>query len=671
MTPQQRFNELKRKKLCFQCLLPGASYTEGRHREGKCQRDFTCKHQSHLKYTRQMHVLVCDDHKEDADNIATLQQYKERCILCQKQLPTYSKEIKLSFYTSHNTNSHDDTITDNGIYQLQTIKINNDFFTIFYDNGCGDFVSRKSAIDKLDDNHATQEFNGIINLGGVGGITTKTEHGIYTVRIPLKDGDDATMTGVCLDKITSTFPQYPLQGKVENDIHDEFKRQDGDAKYLPKLPSFVGGNVDFMIGIKYLRYHPKPIFQLPSGLTIFKSMFKNADGGCEVIGGPHEVFTKIEKQFQLTNNHQTTFLCNQLAAYRQGYQINPDVSMLGFKNANIHIDTDIDNSSNSSNSDINSNDTYLSRKIKMHQQAEEAGTVISYRCLKCRSCKECEEHDHIEETSIREEVEQDVINKSVTVDLKNRTTIASLPFIHDPSVKLAPNKHKAMKVFQQQLRKLSQNPKDKADVLKSEGKLQSLGHVDYISNLSQQQQIMLQESEMQNFIPWRAVWKNSSLSTPCRVVFDASQPSSTGYSLNNLLAKGRKNMNKLQEILLRWLIYKVAYHTDVRKMYNSIKLIETDWCYQRYIWEENLDPGKIPHEKVIKTLIYGVKSSGNQAEYGLRETAKLSKDEYPEICDIIQRDVYVDDCLSGDESRVQAKKKGDELEIVLNRGGLH
>ena len=67
-------------------------------------------------------------------------------------------------------------------------------------------------------------------------------------------------------------------------------------------------------------------------------------------------------------------------------------------------------------------------------------------------------------------------------------------------------------------------------------------------------------------------------------------------------------------------------HTDIRKMYNTVKLDSRDWCYQRYIWQSDLDPTKIPEEKVIKTLIYGVKPSGNLAERGLREVARLSRD---------------------------------------------
>lgn len=232
------------------------------------------------------------------------------------------------------------------------------------------------------------------------------------------------------------------------------------------------------------------------------------------------------------------------------------------------------------------------------------------------------------------------------------------------------NKEKALKVFNQQLRKLNKSPKDKADVIASEKKMQHLGFVDYIKNLTPQQRKMLTESQNQYYITWRAVWKGNSISTPCRVVFDASQATSSGFSLNDIVAKGKNNMNKLVEIAIRWMTHHVGIHTDIQKMYNAVRLQEEHWCLQRYIWEEQLDDKKIPEEKVIKTLIYGVKSSGNQAERGLRETARLSAESHPEVSEIVMKDTYVDDCMTGEDSQELALQRADELELVLNRGGF-
>ena len=68
--------------------------------------------------------------------------------------------------------------------------------------------------------------------------------------------------------------------------------------------------------------------------------------------------------------------------------------------------------------------------------------------------------------------------------------------------------------------------------------------------------------------------------------------------------------------------------------------------------------------------MYGAKSSGNQAKRALRETAKLSQVEYLKVNEIVKNDIYVDDCISGQQSEREALKRADELEVVLNRGGF-
>ena len=64
--------------------------------------------------------------------------------------------------------------------------------------------------------------------------------------------------------------------------------------------------------IKYLHYHPQKIFQMPSGLTIYESVFKNPDGSRGVVGGSHKVFLEIERYFHLTAQNTSDFLSNQL-----------------------------------------------------------------------------------------------------------------------------------------------------------------------------------------------------------------------------------------------------------------------------------------------------------------------------------------------------------------------
>ena len=77
MTPSEKFQLLRKKGYCIQCLFPGAYQDKGKHSDGRCQRDFVCKHQSHDKYPIKKHVLVCHEHRSNAENQQLLQEYKD------------------------------------------------------------------------------------------------------------------------------------------------------------------------------------------------------------------------------------------------------------------------------------------------------------------------------------------------------------------------------------------------------------------------------------------------------------------------------------------------------------------------------------------------------------------------------------------------------------------
>ncbi|XP_066926194.1 uncharacterized protein [Clytia hemisphaerica] len=646
-TPAQRLQMLRKKGLCFQCLSPGAKWNVGRHEEGKCQQDFVCPHGSHSKYPKKKHILICEEHKHFDENQDLLDKYKSRFITRNSSLPSFSRDIKLSFYSEISsgeievnnvqTDFEDQggDIPDRGIYMFQSIKVNGEVFNIFFDSGCSDFIVRKSAVERLG-SHVTLISNIPVSITGVGKKSTSAEHGIYRVQLPLVSGETAILRGTCLTDITGEFPQFPLK-EAEKDLCFAAGPL---AKTFPKVPSHIGGNVDFMIGMKYLKYHPKPIFQIPTGLTIFKSIFRGADGTTGIIGGPHESFSKIRFQSHFSSPSFVSGMSNIMM-----------VSALS--------ESDFVHSS------------FKANPLKSFENAENAGSQISYRCVSCRECKDCKTHDSIESISLKEEAEQALIESSVSIDIESHITTARLPVLYNPAKRLAPNKPVALKVYEQQIRKLNkpENTKDKSDVLESEAKLQKLGYVAYIKDLPQHIQSDLKGNPVQNYIPWRAVWKPSSLSTPCRIVFDASMPTPSGSSLNDILAKGKNGLNKLQEIVIRWSTHSVGLHTDISKMYNTICLDERDWCLQRYLWHDSLDPSKPPEEKVIRTLIYGVKPSGNQAEYGLRKVAEMSSDEFPESR-IVRKDTYVDDCISGESSITRARERADELETVVNRGGF-
>ena len=399
LSPANRFAILQDKGFCYQCLFLGASISYGRHKEGKCQRDFSCPHPSHQSYPRK-HILVCHEHKDTDANKKLLENYKTK-YLKNPNLPQFSKNISLSFHSCFKTSSSPSaTSDDEGIYLFQKVVINQNVFTVFFDSGCSDFIIKHSAIKMLGKN-ATQESSQITSIGGVGNISTQTTLGTYNVQIPMMNGQLASLRGVCMEKITTTFPRYLLT-EVFQHICQTYS---GNQSTFPKPSAFIGEDVHLMLGIKYNRYHPKLVYQLPSGLAIYQSVFRNSDGASGVIGGPHQIFTKIHNQFYNNSYMSSGLFSNQLKLYKTGVQVNPDIHYLSFP----------------------------STTMKQFEISESTGSEITYRCVTCRNCKECKNSEHQREISIREEVEQSIIDASLNIDMSTQTITAKLPFIGQPS----------------------------------------------------------------------------------------------------------------------------------------------------------------------------------------------------------------------------------------------
>ena len=221
--------------------------------------------------------------------------------------------------------------------------------------------------------------------------------------------------------------------------------------------------------------------------------------------------------------------------------------------------------------------------IKTFDEIDTAGTDVSFRCPDCRNCENCKKSQRIDAISIQEEIEQDLIERNVTVDIEKCRSSASLPFVTDPDARIDSESQErlALKIYESQVRGLNKRPEDKSAALLSESKLQDLGFVDYFDNLPQEIQNDIR-CKVRYFIPWRIVFNENSVSTPCRLVFDASASPRGECSLSSLFCKGRNNLNNLVMIMIRWVCCPFAFHTDISKMYNTIYLDRKHWRYQLY-----------------------------------------------------------------------------------------
>ena len=90
---------------------------------------------------------------------------------------------------------------------LQTIQIQGKRFNLFFDSGCGDLVCNKEAVTRLENmGRANKVLDRPLTITGVGDQKIVCENGLYSIKIPLYNGKDVNLSGICVEKITGEFP---------------------------------------------------------------------------------------------------------------------------------------------------------------------------------------------------------------------------------------------------------------------------------------------------------------------------------------------------------------------------------------------------------------------------------------------------------------------------------
>ena len=170
------------------------------------------------------------------------------------------------------------------------------------------------------------------------------------------------------------------------------------------------------------------------------------------------------------------------------------------------------------------------------------------------------------------------------------------------------------------------------------------------------------------YLPMHAVHKTSSTSTKLRVVFDASCPTTTGVSLNNILAAGPTLHPNLDKILLRFRSYRVALSGDIGKMYQEVLLCVPDRQLHRFLWRPN--PDQPVQDYCMNRVTFGVTSSPYAAVRTLQQTAMDFSSKSSLASWHVFHSFYVDDLLAGADSVAMAVQLFKELREVLSKGGF-
>ncbi|GJQ74686.1 hypothetical protein Trydic_g21538 [Trypoxylus dichotomus] len=168
------------------------------------------------------------------------------------------------------------------------------------------------------------------------------------------------------------------------------------------------------------------------------------------------------------------------------------------------------------------------------------------------------------------------------------------------------------------------------------------------------------------YLPHHGVFKESSLTTKLSVVFDASAPSSSGFSLNDIQLVGPTIQDDLFSSLIRFRQHTYVVSADIAKMYRQVLIDPKYRCLQRILWRS--DPSKPLHIYQLNTVTYGTASAPYLAVKCLKQLSIEHIDNFPRAANAIVHDFYVDDFLSGSDTVEEAQLLCNQVSQILQDG---
>ena len=237
--------------------------------------------------------------------------------------------------------------------------------------------------------------------------------------------------------------------------------------------------------------------------------------------------------------------------------------------------------------------------------------------------------------------------------------VVKLPFNENKS-KLGDSFPIASRRFNYLENRFAKNSELKQEYVKFLDEYEALNHMSVIENSN--------SSDSGFYLPHHAVIKADSLTTKIRVVFDGSAKTLSGISLNDSLMVGPTIQDDLFSLLSRFRTHKYALTADIEKMYRQILVHPDDSIYQKILFRENEnEPIKTFS---LNTVTYGTSCASFLAIRALHQLAKDEGAQHPTAATVLKRDFYVDDLLTGANTREEATFLRNDLVELLKKGGF-
>ncbi|XP_025265860.1 uncharacterized protein LOC112638415 [Camponotus floridanus] len=170
------------------------------------------------------------------------------------------------------------------------------------------------------------------------------------------------------------------------------------------------------------------------------------------------------------------------------------------------------------------------------------------------------------------------------------------------------------------------------------------------------------------YLPHHGVLRETSTTTKLRVVFNGSQLTPLGTSLNASLLTGANLLPVLADVLLRWRWHRYVFVADIEEMYRQILIHPDDRDHQRILWWHRA--ANDIREYRLRTVTYGLACAPFLVIRTLHQLADDEGQRFPRGAVALRRDTYVDDIVTGASTLSEATSAQRELRSFCMAGGF-
>ena len=161
---------------------------------------------------------------------------------------------------------------------------------------------------------------------------------------------------------------------------------------------------------------------------------------------------------------------------------------------------------------------------------------------------------------------------------------------------------------------------------------------------------MIQNASKYHYLPHHAIIRNDKSTTKLRIVYDASAKTE-GPSLNDYLYAGPSFGQRILDILIRFLLYRIELIADIEKAFLMISVAEEDRDVLRFLWLDDIN-SQLPSIQVLRfaRVVFGVALSPFLLNTTLKHLIGSFEQLDREFVKKFQRSIYVDDITFGTDN---------------------